>query len=224
MNILIVEDDKDIVELIQLYLENEGYHVYAANNGENGLKQFAAQDIHLCILDIMIPKVNGYEVAKQIRSKSKVPIIFLSAKGQYEDIVLGLNLGADDYITKPFNPLELIARVKSALRRTYEMRDENAVLEGDGIRLEVNSLSCFIDGREIVLTPTEYKILSLFLKNPNRIFNKVQIYEYINGECFESLENTIQVHMSNLRDKIENNPKEPKFIKTVRGLGYKLEK
>ncbi|MEA4875055.1 response regulator transcription factor [Anaerorhabdus sp.] len=223
MNILIVEDDKDIVELLRIYLSNEGYQIYYAYNGVDGLEQFKNHEIHLCIFDIMMPKMNGFELAKSVRESSNAPILFLTAKSSIDDRILGLNLGGDDYISKPFNPLEIVARVKSNLRRAYQTNVSTDELELDGLTLKSNSLSCIKDGVEIFLTPTEFKILSLLMKSPNKIFTKVQIYEQINGEYLQNDDNTMMVHMSKLRDKIEDDSRNPKYIKTIRGLGYKFE-
>lgn len=223
MNILIAEDDADITELLRLYLENEQFTVFTAPDGEAAWQLFQSQNIHLCVLDIMMPKMNGYELAKKIRAVSKAPILFLSAKSDDTDKILGLNLGADDYVTKPFNPLEVAARIRSNLRRAYDMNETAECITAAGLQLNLNDLSCTKNGIDIQLTPTEYRILSLLMKNPNRIFTKVQIYENVCGEYFESDDNTMMVHISKLREKIEDDPKDPKYIKTIRGLGYKFE-
>lgn len=228
--ILVAEDDSDIVELIELYLENDGYRVLTAADGVSALELVRREQIDLAVLDIMMPRMNGYELTKAIRAQSNFPIIILSAKNADSDKILGLNLGADDYLTKPFNPLEIIARVKSNLRRFYELNPAGTTAPGSGTRLSVGGLeldpasfSLTKDGVPVALTPMEYKIMACLMKAPGRIFTKVQLYEAANGAYFESDENTMMVHISKLRDKVENDPKNPRYIKTVRGLGYKIE-
>ena len=228
--ILVAEDDSDIVELIELYLENDGYRVLTAADGVSALELVRREQIDLAVLDIMMPRMNGYELTKAIRAQSNFPIIILSAKNADSDKILGLNLGADDYLTKPFNPLEIIARVKSNLRRFYELNPAGTTAPGSGTRLSVGGLeldpasfSLTKDGVPVTLTPFEYKIMACLMKAPGRIFTKVQLYEAANGAYFESDENTMMVHISKLRDKVENDPKNPRYIKTVRGLGYKIE-
>ena len=228
--ILVAEDDSDIVELMKLYLENDGYRVLAAADGVSALELLRRERIDLAVLDIMMPRMNGYELTKAIRAQSNLPIIVLSAKNADSDKILGLNLGADDYLTKPFNPLEIIVRVKSNLRRFYELNPAGAASAGAGMRLFVGGLaldtaafSLTKDGAPVALTPMEYKILACLMKAPGRIFTKVQLYEAANGAYFESDENTMMVHISKLRDKVEDDPKNPRYIKTVRGLGYKIE-
>ena len=208
-NILITEDEREIAELIKLYLENESYMVFCAEDGKEAL--------------------DGYELTKRIRKRSNMPILILSAKTQSCDKIRGLNLGADDYMTKPFDPLEVVARVNSALRRFYrlngepESKNENHILKVGDLVLDTQTLALKKREEEIFLTPMEYKILALFMKNPGMIFTKVQIYENTCGEYVESDDNTIMVHISNLREKIEENPKNPQYIKTIRGVGYKIE-
>lgn len=227
-NILIAEDDINIVNLLKLYFEGEGYNVYYALDGIEALEIARDKNIHIAILDIMMPKLNGFEVTKKLRANSSIPIIVISAKNMDEDKILGLNLGADDYLTKPFNPLEVVARVKSVLRRTYELErvnilKENILKVGD---LELNLDSALLKkyNEEIALTSTEYKILSFLMSRPGNIFTKQQILENINGMYFECDENTVMVHISNLRGKVEEDPQNPIYIKTIRGLGYKIEK
>jgi DNA-binding response OmpR family regulator len=228
--ILIAEDDKDIIDLLKLYLENEKFEVLSANNGEDALEIIENNEIHLAILDIMMPKLNGFELTKKIRKISNMPILILSAKNMDSDKILGLDLGADDYLTKPFNPLEVIARVKSSIRRCYNLKADEVASEKENIltvgELSLNTESFMLTkcGDEISITPTEYRILALLMKSPGRVFTKMQIYELIKGEYFESDENTIMVHISKLRDKIEDDSKNPLYIKTIRGLGYKIEK
>lgn len=227
--ILIAEDDEDIIELLKLYLEKENYEVISATNGEEALRLIQSTDISVAILDIMMPKLNGYELTKKIREIGTLPILILSARNLDSDKILGLDLGADDYLTKPFNPLEVVARVKSLIRRTYNYKIEERIKEDEII--EVGNLSINLDtfmvykgDKEIKLTPTEFKILALLMKSPGRVYTKIQIYENINGEYFESDDNTIMVHMYKIREKVEDDSKNPIYIKNVRGLGYKFEK
>lgn len=225
--ILVAEDDEDIVELLTLYLSNEGYEILSANNGEDALRIAKETKVDLAVLDIMMPKMNSYELTKKLREVSNLPILILSAKNQDSDKILGLGLGADDYLTKPFNPLEIIARVKAALRRFYDLgagaaTSTDRLCVGDLV-LDTSTCTLWKNDTEISLTPTEYKILALLMKSPGRIFTKVQIYESINGEYFENDDNTMMVHISKLRDKLEEDPRSPRYIKTVRGLGYKIE-
>lgn len=228
-NILITEDEREIAELIKLYLENESYMVFCAEDGKEALELLEQESIDMAILDIMMPGMDGYELTKRIRKRSNMPILILSAKTQSCDKIRGLNLGADDYMTKPFDPLEVVARVNSALRRFYrlngepESKNENHILKVGDLVLDTQTLALKKREEEIFLTPMEYKILALFMKNPGMIFTKVQIYENTCGEYVESDYNTIMVHISNLREKIEENPKNPQYIKTIRGVGYKIE-
>ncbi|MFV0517228.1 MAG: response regulator transcription factor [Aminipila sp.] len=229
-NILVAEDDESIVELLRLYLENEGYKVFAASDGLKALDLLENNKIDMAVLDIMMPKLNGYEVTKMIRNVSNIPILVLSAKNLDSDKIIGLDLGADDYMTKPFNPLEIIARVKAALRRYYKLNNNldkglitTKYLVGE-LELDTEKLEVTKNGKEIPLTPTEYKIVALLMKTPGRVYTKAQIYETISGEYFESDDNTMMVHVSKIREKIEDDPKNPKYIKTIRGLGYKIEK
>ncbi len=226
INILIAEDDKDIVELLSLYLENEGYKIFVAKNGEEAYEKFVTNDISICLFDIMMPKLNGYDLTKKIRQISQVPILILSAKNKDNDKIIGLNIGADDYISKPFNPLEVIARIKALIRRNYDFKTEEkkTVYTVKDITLNSETLSVYKKDELLYLTPTELKILMTLMKEPGKIFTKVQLYENINGEYFETDDNTIMVHISRLRDKIEDDPRNPKYIKTIRGLGYKIEK
>ena len=225
--ILIAEDEQDIAELLRLYLENEGYRVFWAGNGVEALKIIEREDISLAVLDIMMPRMDGYELTRRIREISNIPI--LSARDKSNDKILGLNLGADDYMAKPFDPLEIVARVNSNLRRFYQLnaekpkQGESYILKVGDLSLDTQTLVLKKKGEEVLLTPMEYKILALLMKKPGMIYTKVQIYESTSGEYFESDDNTIMVHISNLRDKIEDNPKNPRYIKTIRGVGYKIE-
>ena len=214
--ILIAEDDEDIIGLLKLYLEE-------------ALKLIQSNDISVAILDIMMPKLNGYELTKKIREIGTLPILILSARNLDSDKILGLDLGADDYLTKPFNPLEVVARVRSLIRRTYDYKNEEVIKEDEIVRVgnvTINSDTFMVykDSQEIKLTPTEFKILALLMKSPGRVFTKIQIYENVNGEYFENDDNTIMVHMYKIREKLEDDPKNPIYIKNVRGLGYKFEK
>ena len=227
--ILIAEDEQDIAELLKLYLENEGYCVFCAGNGVEALKILEREDISLAVLDIMMPRMDGYELTRRIRETSNIPILILSAMDKSSDNILSLNLGADDYMAKPFDPLEIVARVNSNLRRFYQLntekpkREESYILKVGDLSLDTQTLVLKKKGEEVLLTPMEYKILALLMKKPGTIYTKVQIYESTSGEYFESDDNTIMVHISNLRDKIEDNPKNPRYIKTIRGVGYKIE-
>ncbi|SDY42120.1 response regulator transcription factor [Lachnobacterium bovis] len=225
--ILVAEDDADIVELMVLYLENSNYNVLKASDGVEAYEVLKTNNVDLAIVDIMMPKMNGYELIKKIRETSNIPIIIVSAKNSDSDKILGLDLGADDYVVKPFNTLELVSRVNSNLRRFYDFNDnkgrESEILKVGELELDTNNLILKKNKNEIELTPTEYKIVSLLMKKPGRVFTKVQIYENVKGEYFEADDNTIMVHISKIREKIEEDSHNPKYIKTVRGLGYKIE-
>jgi len=227
-NILLAEDDEDIVKLLKLYLENEGYGVLWAKDGVEASEIFDKEKVDLALVDIMMPRMNGYELTKYIRKKSNIPIIILSAAQLDSDKILGLNLGADDYMVKPFNPLELIARINANLRRFYKLGNVKDVDDGKisigELTLDTHMLTLEKKGVPINLTATEYKILVMLMKSPGRVFTKMQIYEEVNGDYYANDDNTMMVHISNLRDKIEDDPKNPRYIKTVRGLGYKIEK
>ena len=230
--ILVAEDDKDIAEFIKLYLENEGYEVILAQDGLSAYEETHEEKIDLAVVDIMLPKMNGYDLIKKIREDSNIPIVILSAKNLDSDKILGLDLGADDYLTKPFNPLELIARIKSNIRRYYSLGSQVDAGEAKGKRiLRVGELT--LDEEEVTLkkgdtvimiTPTEYMMMVLFMKSPGKVFTKMQIYQAVSGESYVNDDNTLMVHIFNLRDKIEDNPREPKYIKNIRGIGYKIEK
>lgn len=227
-NVLLAEDDEDIVKLLKLYLENEGFDVKWAKDGVEACEIFDKEKINLAIVDIMMPKMNGYELTKYIRNKSNIPIIILSAAQLDSDKILGLNLGADDYMVKPFNPLELIARINAHLRRFYKLgnvqeKHDSKITIGDLV-LDTETLTLEKGGEPVNLTATEYKILALLMQSPGRVFTKMQIYEEVNGDYYATDDNTMMVHISNLRDKIEDDAKNLRYIKTVRGLGYKIEK
>ena len=220
--ILIAEDDRDIRDLLRLYLEGEGYRVLEAENGAQALILAREQTPDMAILDVMMPEMNGFELTRALRRYSEIPILILSARSQDNDKILGLNLGADDYIAKPFNPVEIVARVKAQLRRA--LRTGSDVLTVGDLTLDTASFQLTKGGKQILLTPMEYKILALLMGSPGRIFTKVQLYEGAVGPYFEGDDNTMMVHISKLREKIEDDPKLPRHIITVRGLGYKLEK
>ena len=220
--ILIAEDDRDIRDLLRLYLEGEGYRVLEAENGAQALILAREQTPDMAILDVMMPEMNGFELTRALRRYSEIPILILSARSQDNDKILGLNLGADDYIAKPFNPVEIVARVKAQLRRA--LRTGSDVLTVGDLTLDTASFQLTKGGKQILLTPVEYKILALLMRSPGRIFTKVQLYEGAVGPYFEGDDNTMMVHISKLREKIEDDPKLPRHIITVRGLGYKLEK
>lgn len=219
-SILIAEDDGDIRDLLKLYLESEGFEILLAENGKAALDLVEMHRPQLAILDIMMPEMNGLEVTQNLREKTMMPILILSARDQDHDKILGLNIGADDYLTKPFNPLEVVARVKALLRRSGNQAEQ---IRAGALTLDILSHTVMKKDIAIQLTPMEYKLLSKMMKSPGRIFTKVQLYESISGEYFESDDNTIMVHISRLREKIEDDPKRPVHIVTVRGVGYKFE-
>ncbi|WDV44596.1 response regulator transcription factor [Clostridiaceae bacterium M8S5] len=226
--ILIVDDEKDIVNLLELYLESEGYTVVKAYNGIDALKFIKEQNIDMAILDIMMPGIDGYRLIKKIRENYKIPILMLSAKREHHDKILGLELGADDYMTKPFNPMEVIARIKAQLRRCSKYNNTKRQVESDylqlgNLRLDLPSCTLYKDGNSIELTSREFLILKMLMQNPSRVFTKKQIFEEVWEDQFYGDDNTIMVHISNLRNKIEQNPKQPVYIKTIRGLGYKID-
>lgn len=228
-NILVCDDDKEIVEAIDIYLTNEGYHILKAYDGEQAVKIFESEKVHLLILDVMMPRLDGIHATMKIREKHQIPIIILSAKSEDVDKILGLNVGADDYVTKPFNPLELIARVKSQLRRYTQFggskeEEKDTVYETGGLRMNDSLKEVTVDGEPVKLTPIEYNILRLLMKNQGRVFSISQIYESIWNEEAIGADNTVAVHIRHIREKIEINPKEPRYLKVVWGVGYKVEK
>ena len=220
--ILIAEDDADIRALLRLYLEGDGFRVLEAEDGTTALVLAREHAPDMAILDIMMPGMNGFELTRALRKYSEIPILILSAKSQDNDKILGLNLGADDYITKPFNPVEIVARVKAQLRRAA--RNSSDVITVRELSLDTAAFQLTKSGVPIPLTPMEYKILALLMRSPGRIFTKIQLYEGAIGNYFEGDDNTMMVHISKLREKIEDDPRNPRYIITVRGLGYKLEK
>ncbi|MBR5337952.1 MAG: response regulator transcription factor [Lachnospiraceae bacterium] len=227
-NILVCDDDKDIVEAIEIYLQQEDYKVFKAYDGEEALKILESEDISLLIIDVMMPKLDGIRATKKIRETSSIPIIILSAKTEDSDKILGLNVGADDYMPKPFNPLELVARVKSHLRRYTKLgnaaEDNKQVFTVGGLSINDELKEVTVDGNNIKLTPIEYNILLLLVKNQGKVFSINQIYESIWNEDAIGADNTVAVHIRHIREKIEINPKEPKYLKVVWGVGYKIDK
>ena len=227
-NILVVDDDKEIVNAIDIYLSKEGYKIFKAYNGEEALNVIKNEEIHLIILDIMMPKMNGIEASNNIRKEKSIPIRMLSAKSEDYDKVLGLEMGADDYITKPFNLMELAARVNSQIRRYTKLgsivvKDNEEIYETGGLQINDATKQVVIDGKEIKLTPTEYNILLFLTKNKGKVFSIEEIYQNVwEGECYGA-ENIIAVHIRHIREKIEINPKEPKYLKVIWGIGYKIE-
>ena len=228
MNILVCDDDKEIVEAIEIYLKQENYQIYKAYGGEEALKILKEEEIHLLIIDVMMPKLDGIRATLKIREESSIPIIILSAKSEDTDKILGLNVGADDYITKPFNPLELVARVKSQLRRYTKFGNvaENGkeIYQVGGLSINDELKEVTVDGEPVKLTPIEYNILLLLVKNQGKVFSINQIYENIWNEDAIGADNTVAVHIRHIREKIEINPKEPRYLKVVWGVGYKIEK
>ena len=227
-NILVCDDDREIVEAIEIYLAQEGYHVIKAYDGEQAIAALKANDVHLMIIDVMMPKLDGIHATLKIREYSSIPIIILSAKSEDADKILGLNIGADDYVTKPFNPLELVARVKSQLRRYTQLgnmqsESQNTYQVG-GLSINDDLKEVTVDGESVKLTPIEYNILLLLMKNQGRVFSINQIYESIWNEEAIGADNTVAVHIRHIREKIEINPKEPRYLKVVWGVGYKIEK
>ncbi|MCM1989926.1 response regulator transcription factor [Oceanirhabdus seepicola] len=228
INVLVVDDEKEICELIEIYLEKEGYNVFKAYDGLEAVNIIRKEDVNLALIDIMIPEINGYKVVKKIRDGGKIPIIMISAKSEPQDKILGLDLGADDYITKPFNPLELVARVNAQLRRFYEFNEVKTeqsvekIIKHKELTLDTGRCLLLKGEKEINLTSKEFKIMAMLMRRIGQIFTKKQIYEEVWEEQYFGEDNVIMVHMSKLRDKIEDIPKEPKYLKTVRGLGYKV--
>ena len=222
--ILVADDEKEIRELLRLYLENSGYQVVEAEDGQQALDILRSKKIDLCILDIMMPKMDGYHTLQELRKESNVPVMILSAKDADSEKILGLNLGADDYMTKPFNPLEAIARVNSNIRRFYSLGTSPTTesIKVRDLELDVDACEFRKNGQVIELTSVEYKIMELFMKAPGKVFTKQQIYEYGWGEDFIVADNNIMVCISKLRDKLDEDPSA--YIKTIRGLGYRLER
>lgn len=229
-NVLIVEDEKEIADAIEIYLKNQGYNVFKGYNGIEGLEIINKEEIHLAIVDIMMPRMDGIAMTMKLREKYDFPVIMLSAKSEEVDKIMGLNIGADDYVTKPFTPLELLARVNSQLRRYskylslvgVEKEKSNSFIIG-GLELNIDTVELTVDGNLVKITPIEFKILHLLMQNPGRVFSAEEIYERVWNEQAINTD-TIMVHVRNIREKIEINPKNPKYLKVVWGVGYKIEK
>ena len=229
-HVLVVEDDKEIREGVEIYLKSQGYEVFQAADGVEGLEVIEKEDIHLAIVDIMMPRMDGISMVVKLREKYDFPVIFLSAKSEEVDKIMGLNMGADDYVTKPFTPMELLARVNSQLRRYRRFmeklgdKEENARIHTiGGLEINEDNVEVTVDGEPVKMTPIEYKILLLLVKNPGRVFSAEEIYERVWNERAVNTD-TIMVHVRNIREKIELNPREPKYLKVVWGVGYKIEK
>ncbi|MCX7922582.1 MAG: response regulator transcription factor [Clostridia bacterium] len=228
--ILIADDEKEIVELLSLYLVKDGHRVIEAFDGLEAWDKINSMHIDLAVIDVMMPGIDGYNLVRKIREKHNTPVIILSARSDDSDKILGLGLGADDYMAKPFNPLEVVARVQAQLRRFYTFNSTSKkehkaeTIEIGRLKLDKTSCAVYKDGQEVQLTSIEYKVLALLMEQPGRVYTKSQIFEYIWGEYFDGDDNTVMVHISKIRDKIEDDPKEPKYLKTIRGLGYRFEK
>lgn len=228
-NILVCDDDKEIVEAIEIYLTQEGYNVLKAYDGEEALKVLKKEKVDLLVIDVMMPRLDGIRATLKIREENSLPIIILSAKSEDADKILGLNVGADDYVTKPFNPLELVARVKSQIRRYTKLGStvvdtKKSVYIVGGLTIDDDLKEVTVDGETVKLTPIEYNILLLLVKNQGKVFSIDQIYESIWNEDAIGADNTVAVHIRHIREKIEINPKEPRYLKVVWGVGYKIEK
>ena len=227
-NILVCDDDKDIVEAIDIYLSKDGYNVFKAYDGVEAMEMLKKQEIQLLLIDVMMPRLDGLRATLKIRENSGIPIIILSAKSEDSDKIIGLDVGADDYITKPFNPLELTARVKSQLRRYTKLGSmeapKSSIYVTGGLEVDDERKEVTVDGEPVKLTPYEYNILLLLIKHPGRVFNIEQIYESVWNEEAIAADNTVAVHIRHIREKIEINPKEPRYLKVVWGVGYKIEK
>ena len=229
-HVLVVEDDKEIREGVEIYLKSQGYEVFQAADGVEGLEVIEKEDIHVAIVDILMPRMDGISMVVKLREKYDFPVIFLSAKSEEVDKIMGLNMGADDYVTKPFTPMELLARVNSQLRRYRRFmerlgdKEENSRIHTiGGLEINEDNVEVTVDGEPVKMTPIEYKILLLLMKNPGRVFSAEEIYERVWNERAINTD-TIMVHVRNIREKIEVNPREPKYLKVVWGVGYKIEK
>lgn len=225
--ILICDDDRDIVSALSIYLTGEGYDVAYAYDGVEALRVVEQEPIDLVLMDVMMPVLDGMHATVKLRAISNIPIILLTAKSEDNDKILGLNVGADDYVTKPFNPLEVLARVKSQLRRYQMLGGREKLPEGytvGGIHLDDVAKEVTVDGERVNLTPIEYNILKLLIAHPGQVFSSAQIYEQVWNESFMGSDNTVAVHIRHLREKLEINPAEPRYLKVVWGIGYKLEK
>ena len=229
-HVLVVDDEREIREAIRIYLRGEDIETVMATNGQEAVDLMKQKEIHLILMDVMMPGIDGIVATSLIREFSNVPIIMLTAKAEDTDKIMGLSLGADDYITKPFNPMELVARVKSQLRRYLQLGSQTVtsstnqdILEVNGLRINTATKQVFVDGKEVRLTPTEFKILSLLMRNKGRVFSISDIYENVWDEPGYNAENTVAVHIRKIREKIEINPRDPRYLKVVWGIGYKIE-
>lgn len=228
--VLVVDDEREIREAIRIYLRGEDIETIMATNGQEAVDLVKQEEIHLILMDLMMPGIDGIVATSLIRDFSNVPIIMLTAKSEDTDKIMGLSLGADDYITKPFNPMELVARVKSQLRRYLQLGSQTAtsntsqdILEVNGLRINTATKQVFVDDKEVRLTPTEFKILNLLMRNKGRVFSISDIYENVWDEPGYNAENTVAVHIRKIREKIEINPRDPRYLKVVWGIGYKIE-
>ena len=225
MNILIVEDEQDIRELLEIHLSKEGYKIFTAEDGLQALDIFENKDIDIALLDVMIPKIDGFKVLKKIRETSEIPVIFITAREEEADKILGLGLGADDYVIKPFSPIEIVARVKAQLRRYYKYSNKThktGIVVGE-LRLDKDSCCIYKNDIALALNPKEYRLLEFILENPGKVYTKKQLYEIVWCNSYYGDSNTIMVHISHIREKIEEDPKNPKYLKTIRCIGYKME-
>ncbi|WP_298842651.1 response regulator transcription factor [Clostridium sp.] len=225
MNILIVEDEQDIRELLEIHLAKEGYKIFTAEDGLQALDIFENKDIDIALLDVMIPKIDGFKVLKKIRETSEIPVIFITAREEEADKILGLGLGADDYVIKPFSPIEIVARVKAQLRRYYKYSNKThktGIVVGE-LRLDKDSCCIYKNDIALALNPKEYRLLEFILENPGKVYTKKQLYEIVWCNSYYGDSNTIMVHISHIREKIEEDPKNPKYLKTIRCIGYKME-
>ncbi len=228
--VLVVDDDKEIVDSISIFLQNDGHRVIKAYDGLEAMEKLSNNEVHLILLDVMMPKLDGIKALLKIREKRNIPVILVSAKSEDTDKIIGLNMGADDYITKPYNPLELLARVKSQLRRyttlgniARQQQDSGLITVGS-MELDTDKKELTVDGEPVKLTPIEYKIIELFMHNLGRVFSINEIYEKVWNEPSFNADNVVAVHIRRIREKIEINPKEPKYLKVVWGIGYKIDK
>ncbi len=225
--VLVTDDDQDIRDGIEIYLKNEGYHVLKASDGVEALALLEKHEVHLIVLDIMMPNMDGFQATFKIREERNIPIIMLSAKAEDSDKIHGLSVGADDYVTKPFHPMELIARVKSQLRRYVHLGtfvDKKTTIAINGLALDLDSRELTLDGEPVKLTPIEFKITELLITNAGRVFSIGDIYERVWNEPAYNAENIVAVHIRKIREKIETDPKNPRYLKVVWGVGYKIEK
>ena len=222
-HVLVVEDDKEIREGVEIYLKSQGYEVFQAADGVEGLEVIEKEDIHLAIVDIMMPRMDGISMVVKLREKYDFPVIFLSAKSEEVDKIMGLNMGADDYVTKPFTPMELLARYRRFMEKLGDKEENSRIHTIGGLEINEDNVEVTVDGEPVKMTPIEYKILLLLMKNPGRVFSAEEIYERVWNERAINTD-TIMVHVRNIREKIEVNPREPKYLKVVWGVGYKIEK